>query len=310
MNDDERSITGYSRGERCAVVIIAEPGRAGDAREAAALIGGRVLQELPWASAGDRLVAAAASPILLIEAEGVGVAALDLALPRIDAFASALDLPMVVTFSRSQIDPIAAHLLGRHVQLLCAPTMSDRVAALAVAAELVGTPALNDTWRESEATRLQKLNEEVARIADLLARLTRNEAPGEIEDRRSSYHAEAPRADTIDPQELRRAIRARRLREQFLGAGLFEDPAWDMLLDLYAAELEHAQVSVSSLCIAAAVAPTTALRWISKMTEAGLFVRQPDPQDRRRAFMALSPHASEAMRSYIAAIQRADLSIG
>ena len=59
-----------------------------------------------------------------------------------------------------------------------------------------------------------------------------------------------------------------------------------MLLDLYAAELEGAQVSVSSLCIAAAVAPTTALRWIGRMTEAGLFVRQPDPFDRRRAFLA------------------------
>lgn len=69
-----------------------------------------------------------------------------------------------------------------------------------------------------------------------------------------------------------------------------------MLLDLYAAHLEGTQVSVSSLCIAAAVAPTTALRWIGKMTEAGLFTRQPDPVDRRRAFMVLTERALEGMR--------------
>ena len=78
---------------------------------------------------------------------------------------------------------------------------------------------------------------------------------------------------------------------------LFEDPAWDMLLDLYAAELEGKRVSVTSLCIAAGVAPTTALRWISKMTEMALLIRHPDLDDRRRAFMTLSPPASEAMRA-------------
>lgn len=299
----------YSRDDRCTVIIVSAPATAGDAREAVALIGGRILQELCWEEVGERLAVAAASPILVVEAEGIDAALLDRALPRIDAVASALDLPMVVAFAPAQIDLVAAHLLGRQVQLLCAPAMSDRVAALAVAAELAGTPSLNDTWRESEASRLQKLNEEVARIADILARLTRNEAQGELEDRRSTFAAEAPADDVADPQEIRRAIRARRLRNQFFGDALFEDPAWDMLLDLYAAELEHAQVSVSSLCIAAMVAPTTALRWIAKMTEAGLFVRQPDPQDRRRAFMALSPRASEAMRSYVTAIHRANLSI-
>ncbi len=52
-------------------------------------------------------------------------------------------------------------------------------------------------------------------------------------------------------RDVREVIRARRLRDQFFERGLFEDPAWDMLLDLFAAELEQTQVSVSSLCIAA-----------------------------------------------------------
>lgn len=77
-----------------------------------------------------------------------------------------------------------------------------------------------------------------------------------------------------------------------------------MILDLYAAELEGAQVSVSSLCIAAAVAPTTALRWIARMTNTGLFVRRPDPFDRRRAFLGLSVDAHAMMDQYIAALRQ------
>ena len=314
MGEGEGDAADYARIDRCTAIVIGRSALCGDAIAAIGLIGGRMVAQLDWALLAHQLAGCTATTrIIVVEAEGVDATVLDTALPRIDAYASALDLPVIVAFAHDQIDLIAAHLLGRQVQLLCAPTMADRVAALAVAAKLSGTSRLDDSWRESEATRLQRLNQEVARIADILARLTRDEAP-EVEDRRRGYDAGPAAAgrvpdEVIDPQEIRRAIRARRLRDQFFGAGLFEDPAWDMLLDLFAAELEHSRVSVSSLCIAAAVAPTTALRWISKMTEAELFVRQPDPQDRRRAFMALSPRASEAMRSYVAAARRAQLAV-
>jgi DNA-binding MarR family transcriptional regulator len=114
----------------------------------------------------------------------------------------------------------------------------------------------------------------------------------------------------VDAKDVRDAIRSRRMRDQFFEpAGLFEDPAWDMLLDLFAAHLEGARVSVSSLCIAAAVAPTTALRWIGRMTGAGLFVRTPDPEDRRRAFIDLSDGAIAAIRDYCTAAKRQGLPI-
>lgn len=71
-----------------------------------------------------------------------------------------------------------------------------------------------------------------------------------------------------------------------------------MLLDLAAARAEHKRVSVTSLCIASGVPPTTALRWISQMTGAGLFCRAEDVTDRRRAFIALSDVAAEGMARY------------
>ncbi|MCB2059102.1 MAG: winged helix DNA-binding protein, partial [Novosphingobium sp.] len=72
------------------------------------------------------------------------------------------------------------------------------------------------------------------------------------------------------------------------------------LLDLTAARAEHTRVSVTSLCIASAVPPTTALRWVSQMSEAGLFERVEDETDRRRAFITLSEKAADAMARYFA----------
>lgn len=105
-----------------------------------------------------------------------------------------------------------------------------------------------------------------------------------------------------DPRLVRRIIRQRQLRARFIEGNLFADPAWDMLLDLTAARAEHVRVSVSSLCIASGVPPTTALRWIAQMTDAGLLERVEDEADRRRAFIGLTERAADAMARYFAEI--------
>lgn len=93
-------------------------------------------------------------------------------------------------------------------------------------------------------------------------------------------------------------IADRRLRDGLFADGLFADPAWDILLDLYSSELRGRSVSVSSLCIAANVPGTTALRWIASMVDDGLLERWDDPTDKRRALIGLSKDASAAMRRY------------
>ena len=103
---------------------------------------------------------------------------------------------------------------------------------------------------------------------------------------------------------MRSVIRARRLRSRFFEEELFADPAWDMLLDLRQAEIAQLRVPVSSLCIAAAVPATTALRWLKTMTDKGIFLRRADPHDGRRVFVELSPAASQAMRRYFAEVGR------
>ena len=87
---------------------------------------------------------------------------------------------------------------------------------------------------------------------------------------------------------VRELIRRRRARDNFFPADYFADPVWDMMLYLYAAYYESQPVSVSSLCIAAAVPATTGLRSIKSMTDSGVFVRTRDASDGRRVYIDLS----------------------
>ena len=104
--------------------------------------------------------------------------------------------------------------------------------------------------------------------------------------------------------------RMRRLRGQHFMPELFADPAWDILLDLTAARLEGRMVAVSSLCIAAAVPATTALRWITQMTEQTILVRKPDPSDGRRVFIGLSEQAIAGMDAYLASAKSVVVPVG
>lgn len=86
----------------------------------------------------------------------------------------------------------------------------------------------------------------------------------------------------------RQLYRERRLREGSMADGMFGEPAWDILLDLFASEAEGKAVRVSSACIAAAVPATTALRYISEMERRGLLLRMPSATDRRAQHVKLS----------------------
>jgi DNA-binding MarR family transcriptional regulator len=99
-------------------------------------------------------------------------------------------------------------------------------------------------------------------------------------------------------------LKARRLREDMFGPGLFSDPAWDILLDLYTAEAKGERVQITSLAIAARVPHSTAIRWAGMMTRAGLLVRQRDPRDARRIHISLSASAKELMREYLEKLSR------
>lgn len=141
------------------------------------------------------------------------------------------------------------------------------------------------------------LDDALSQIADLQRQL--NSLKASLERGTTSSGPEDPGATAL---RVRRLLKARRAREQFFEATLFADPAWDILLESYAAYLLEQRTSVSVLCDAAAVPATTALRWLNKLEQEGLLVRRDDPLDRRRTWMELTPAAAATMRRYLEAI--------
>jgi DNA-binding MarR family transcriptional regulator len=307
-----RRATDYGKGDPSLALIVADDGLgATEADRAMSLADAEFRGRTDWRGAIDgRFDHAGPIELIVAEAQGVPDDIIAAALPRLAALRADTGARLVVAFDPDQIDLVADALLGERVELLCAPTLADRAAAFAIGLSAFSRDTLHDKGGDGESAQLRQLNEEVARISRVLSRLANEDKrPGGVSERPLAFTAPpaVPVAAPATAADIRKMIRGRRLRDQFFAEGLFEDPAWDMLLDLYAAELEGAQVSVSSLCIAAAVAPTTALRWIGRMSDAGLFVRRPDPFDRRRAFLGLSAEARAKMERYLAALRQSGL---
>ena len=207
----------------------------------------------------------------------------------------------VISAPPALIDLVAARAPHGDVIHLCDAGDRDRVAAVALATRR-GASRLNDIGRDDGSLILQQLSQDVGRIAAILASLSEEETQA-MAGVKGVADEEADQPG-VDAASIRAMIRARRLRDQFFRGDLFADPAWDMLLDLMAARLEKNSVAVSSLCIAAAVPATTALRWIKALTDRGLLVRQADPQDGRRVYIELSDDTARALAAYLRAVQR------
>lgn len=119
-----------------------------------------------------------------------------------------------------------------------------------------------------------------------------------VEIRQDEREIIRPRKGNL-ADEIRQMIRLRRRRETMFGTDLFADPVWDMMLDLCLAAQIGRPESVSSLCMASAVPPTTALRWIKAMVERSIVVRQEDPNDRRRFFVSLAPDIEQKLQALL-----------
>jgi len=259
--------------------------------------------------------------VVLLDCPLVDAAALA-ALSRLDMRAAHSGAHLVISTSVYALEDVFGCCDQSNPQILVDPSRAERVIALGRV--LAGLPSLRlRDLSEDDRLTLLRLTEQVGRIAERLEKLSAARGGGAGED--SAFRFESPsvafaarqgedgserlvravRPSLPDPRLVRRIIRQRQLRARFFDGDLFADPAWDMLLDLTAARAEHVRVSVTSLCIASGVPPTTALRWIGQMTSAGLLERVEDETDRRRAFIALTDRAAEGMARYFAELGRA-----
>ena len=260
--------------------------------------GTRLAGRLAIEAAPDRIERQASMSALWIEIERDGGEPMDRLLDQANRDARAGRYPAIVSVRGDLIDMVAARIEDPNIELIVDADEGERTAALALAlARRTEPQMLSDAATDRSAARLRQLSDEVSRIASTLARLSAG--PGAQMSMTPEDGGEAP---GVAIETVRSVIRARRLRGRYFSDELFADPAWDMLLDLLQAEIAQLRVPVSSLCIAAAVPATTALRWLKSLTEQGIFVRRADPHDGRRVFVELSTPASSALRRYFAEV--------
>ncbi|MFN7176968.1 MAG: hypothetical protein ACK4MX_08760 [Thermaurantiacus sp.] len=207
------------------------------------------------------------------------------------------DLPIVLVTDQATVDA-AGTLLGHNVIAFLSPEDGpDALAGTLVSLE-------GRVGRVAEDSTLLRYGDSLGRLSGeplpLVGRVEALRREAErvaraLEEMITERDTDGAPARPVDAHRIRAHIKARRMRDRFFPSDLFADPAWDILLDLAAAEREGGAVSVSSLCIAASVPTTTGLRWIKAMVDRGMLAREPDPDDARRAFIRMTPPTSSAM---------------
>ena len=98
------------------------------------------------------------------------------------------------------------------------------------------------------------------------------------------------------PAQARWLLQERRYRlarERIMGTSFCDEPGWNMLMELMHARLSGQQVPVSALCAASGVPQTSALRRLSGLMADGFVVKERDPKDARRIWVALTERATD-----------------
>lgn len=84
--------------------------------------------------------------------------------------------------------------------------------------------------------------------------------------------------------------------------GLFGEPGWDILLDLFIAAQQGERLQVSAVCLDAKVPSTTMLRWLARLESEGLITRNADDRDGRRRFVDLTDQGMRFMHDVLDAL--------
>jgi DNA-binding MarR family transcriptional regulator len=173
--------------------------------------------------------------------------------------------------------------------------------------------AAQDRDSVGQETRLSV--EDISQLVDVVASISEQDqcSPSDAVRRITNILSPNSSAEQRDRAALAEfAVRMRKLRmrrNEMIGAPLFRDPAWDMLLELFAAHESGRKVTVSSLCYASGVPPTTALRQLQRLEKHGLVTRHGDRKDNRRWYVDPTGKAVEAVASMAAMLLEQSLAV-
>ncbi len=121
----------------------------------------------------------------------------------------------------------------------------------------------------------------------------------------TNFHARQEEPPILDGEgsdqrpALARYVEARRMRSTLFGHDLFADPAWDILLLLYQAELEGGGLTLEQLSETLRLSLSVVVGQVGVMERRGLLdEHRSSPSSRRRRAIRLSPLAVDAMASW------------
>jgi DNA-binding MarR family transcriptional regulator len=91
----------------------------------------------------------------------------------------------------------------------------------------------------------------------------------------------------------------RKRRSAIFNPGMFGEPAWELLLNLYITDQGGPRLTIGKLIQVAGLPQSTSLRWLDYLEDQKLIVRNEHPTDARTAFVELTDKAREALASYL-----------
>lgn len=153
---------------------------------------------------------------------------------------------------------------------------------------------------EERSTTISVNERDVRAAMQLLKALVASQEADWAEARPSPARTDESGLNQADLVRRARIIfAARRKRSQIFGKGMFGEPAWDMLIALYAGDTDGARVTIGRLSELTEAPLTTAIRWLDYLEQQGLVHREPHPTDRRAIFVELTDKGRSVMERYL-----------
>lgn len=149
--------------------------------------------------------------------------------------------------------------------------------------------------------------QQIADTAKALAEDMRRTIEHDSGRREGAASPTAARPEETSLRTLKLLQKLQEARSSIFGEAVMPEPAWEMLAELMRARLAGQHLSVTSLALSSKSPMTTALRRIEDLIQGGLAARMPDPSDRRRTYVELTPEGMARMQLFLEGFARTAL---
>jgi CheY-like chemotaxis protein/DNA-binding MarR family transcriptional regulator len=156
------------------------------------------------------------------------------------------------------------------------------------------------------ARELQQIADTAKALAEDMRRTLENDS-GKRDRAPAGQPTSTARPEDASLRTLKLLQKLQEARSSIFGEAVMPEPAWEMLAELMRARLAGQHLSVTSLALSSKSPMTTALRRIEDLIQGGLAARMPDPADRRRTYVELTPEGMARMQLFLEGFARTAL---